>query len=130
MQIYLGLRDQNHREEAVKYEIESVRVPKERIALYAAYQFTKSAFGPNDIALVKTREPVFFIPGKIMPVPSHLKNRFLKNIPFVLMIQVCLGRVPDVNVKANVHGFGYSVNKKDSVPLCWTNEKGPNIYQP
>ena len=62
--IYLGLRDLKRIDEAVRYKIESVRFPKERIEMYARHQF----FGPDDVALVKTRERVFFIPGKIMPV--------------------------------------------------------------
>ena len=64
VQIYLGLRDVTKAEEARKYLIESVRVPKERIAMYARNKF----MGTDDIALIKTRESVFFIPGKIMTV--------------------------------------------------------------
>ena len=63
-QIYLGLRDFTKGEEAIKYVIESVRVPKERIAMYARYQME----GPDDISLIKLKEHVVFIPGKIMPV--------------------------------------------------------------
>ena len=66
--VFLGLRDRERFDEAVKYEIESVRTPKERLALYAREELT----GSNDIALVRTTEPIVFIPGKIMTVSLYL----------------------------------------------------------
>ena len=62
--VYLGLRDKRLGHEAVKYNVQSVRVPKERIAMYASGSFV----GPDDIALLKLRETVSFIPGIIMTV--------------------------------------------------------------
>ena len=64
VKIFLGMMDRKLVNEVVEYEIESVRVPKERIAMYAR----KRLIGPDDIALVRTRESVVFITGKIMPV--------------------------------------------------------------
>ena len=64
--VYLGLRDRTRSDEAVKYNIESVRVPEERIAMYARGIVT----GSDDIALLKLRETVDLIPEKIMPVCS------------------------------------------------------------
>ena len=52
------------RESAIRYKIESVRIPKERVRLYSRGKYT----GPDDIALVRTRERVVFVPGRIMPV--------------------------------------------------------------
>jgi len=105
--VYLGLRDKKLGHEAVKYNIESVRVPKERIAMYARGTFV----GPDDIALLKLRETVSFIPGKIMTV--------------------CLDKVPDVKVPAHVNGFGASGSQGSgwSGVECWTNEKGPSMFQ-
>ena len=58
--IYLGLTDfKNPGEEMMKYEIESVRIPPERFYVQV---------GSNDIALIKTKKNILFIPGKIMPV--------------------------------------------------------------
>ena len=62
--IYLGLTNLRFIKEVMTYKIESVRIPKERIEMYARHQF----LGPDDIALVKTKERVVFKPGKIMPV--------------------------------------------------------------
>ena len=58
------------RQSAVRYEIESVRIPKERLKLYSRGEF----LGADDIALVRTRKKVVFVPGRIMPVilsPLH-----------------------------------------------------------
>jgi len=106
VKIFLGMMDRKFVNEVVEYEIESVRVPKERIAMYAR----RSSVGPDDIALVRTTESVVFIPGKIMPV--------------------CLGKIPDEGVPANVNGFGVSGSTDDwSKSACWTNDKGQNMYQ-
>ena len=53
-----------------RYEIESVRVPKERIKMYREEE---SFIGSNDIALIKLKTKIVFIPNKIMPV-SFLKE--------------------------------------------------------
>ena len=79
--IYLGLRDLKRIDEAVRYKIESVRFPKERIEMYARHQFS----GPDDVALVRTRERVFFIPGKIMPVGFPGENCSLSFISYFLL---------------------------------------------
>ena len=50
-----------------KYEIESERVPKERIEMYEVGDFV----GPNDIALIKLKTNIVFIPNKIMPVSTN-----------------------------------------------------------
>ena len=68
--VYLGLRDRSFVEESVPYKIESVRVPKERIAMYARGE----TVGTDDIALVKTKESVVFIPGKVMTVSVLITN--------------------------------------------------------
>jgi len=102
--VYLGLRDIKRSDEAVKYNIESVRVPKERIAMYAR----GSVVGSDDIALLKLRETVDLIPGKIMPV--------------------CLGQVPDEDITAHVNGFGYSGALSHGAIDCWTDEKGPSMF--
>ena len=62
--IFFGLMDTKEGREAIPYEIESVRVPKERIAMYAR----KKTAGTDDIALIRTKKSVIFIPGKTMPV--------------------------------------------------------------
>jgi len=48
------------------------RVPAARIKLYALEQYG----GPHDIALIKTKTPVIFEPGLVMPV-SLLFNLFI-----------------------------------------------------
>ena len=63
-QIFFGLMDTKDGANAIPYEIESVRVPKERIAMYAR----KETAGTDDLALIKTKKSVVFIPGKTMPV--------------------------------------------------------------
>ena len=48
-----------------KHEIESVRVPAERIDMYV----NKNEFvGNYDIALLKTKKTMIMIPSKVMPV--------------------------------------------------------------
>ena len=64
--IYLGVTDRKNVRDAIPYQIESVRVPRERIAMYARMK----TVGTDDIALIKTKTDVVFIPGKIMPVCS------------------------------------------------------------
>ena len=57
--IYLGLTDiESPREQMIKYGIERIQLPEE----FSQMEFI------NDIALIKTREYISFIPGKIMPV--------------------------------------------------------------
>ena len=63
-QIFFGQMDTKEGREAILYEIESVRVPKERIARYAGEKIV----GTDDMALVRTKTSVVFIPGKTMPV--------------------------------------------------------------
>ena len=63
-QIFFGLMDTKEGREAILYEMESVRVPEERIARYAR----EKVVGTDDIALVRTKTSVVFIPGKTMPV--------------------------------------------------------------
>ena len=64
--IFLGVTDRKNVRDAIPYQIESVRVPRERIAMYARMK----TVGTDDIALIKTKTDVVFIPGKIMPVCS------------------------------------------------------------
>ena len=45
-------------------EIMKVYTPKERLETYSNGSFR----GTNDIALVKTKEAIVFVPGKVMPV--------------------------------------------------------------
>jgi N-acetylmuramic acid 6-phosphate (MurNAc-6-P) etherase len=62
--IFLGMTDRKNVRDAIQYQIESVRVPRERIAMYARMK----TVGTDDIALIKTTTDVVFILGKIMPV--------------------------------------------------------------
>ena len=122
--IYLGLIDRVKLNQAIQYDIESVRVPKERIALYTKRKYK----GTDDIALVKTKITVVFNLGKIMPVSFQsvepncdpLMNNVLK---------ICLGKVKDDDVSAYVSGFGASGETEEDKVICWTNRKGPNMYQ-
>ena len=52
-----------------EYEIESVRVPKERIQMYKKGSYV----GSNDIALIKLKTNLVFVPNKIMPVSNTEK---------------------------------------------------------
>ena len=89
---------------------------------------TKVFEGTDDIALVKTKERVVFIPGTIMPVSFKAITSSL--IFSKLFSQICLSKVKDVKTPAYVSGFGasgaYSIA---GLYFCWTNSKGPSIYQ-
>ena len=47
-----------------EYLVETVRQRKERIEIYSK----NSSYGPYDLALLKLRNQIVFIPGKVMPV--------------------------------------------------------------
>ena len=70
--IYLGLTDfKNPGEEMMKYEIESIHIPPERLYLPDG--------GPNDIALLKTKKNILFVAGNIMPVRFFCQKQLLKS---------------------------------------------------
>ena len=70
--IYLGLKDfKNPGEEMMKYEIESIHIPPERLYLTDA--------DPNDIALLKTKKNILFVAGNIMPVRFFCQKQLLKS---------------------------------------------------
>ena len=74
-----------------------VRVPAERIKMYSKKIFV----GPNDIALVKLRESVTLIPGRIAPVAEILTS------PVNTCLQACLdhqGKIQDTETAAVVQG--------------------------
>ena len=66
----LGLFKRDQLNEGYKYSIESVRVPKERIQLYK----TGALAGPWDIALIRLRDSVPFIPHKVPPVSLNISK--------------------------------------------------------
>jgi len=113
--VVLGLKDRKKYAEAVSYDIESVRVPKERIALYAETYpgtDTNKLEGPNDISLIRLTKAVTFIPGRVMP--ACLKDS-----------------LKDEDVNAVVHGFGTSgwQDTQTGSVMCMTDNTGPEIYQ-
>ena len=61
--LYLGLKDKTRPGDALRMDIESVRIPKERVEMYKRGR----AAGPDDIALIKTRDHVAFT-NRINPV--------------------------------------------------------------
>ena len=70
--IYLGLTDfKNPGEEMMKYEIESIHIPPERLCVQT------SGYGSNDIALFKTKRHINFVTGKIMPVSFLCQKQLL-----------------------------------------------------
>ena len=74
-----------------------VRVPAERIKMYSKKVFV----GPNDIALVKLRESVTLIPGRIAPVGEVLTS------PINTCLQACLDhqrKLEDTETTAVVQG--------------------------
>ena len=86
--------------------------------------------GTNDIALVKTKEPIIFVPGKVMPV-RHFKYfaTSMHQTP-CLLVQVCLKKVSEEGQDVVVTGFGYSgrVDEDSGNIDCWTDEKGPSRF--
>ena len=66
--VYVGVVKQTDLKGKQLLEIAKVFTPKERIEMYSQGGF----HGTNDIALVKTKEPIIFVPGKVMPV-RHFK---------------------------------------------------------
>ena len=53
-----------------EYEIESIRVPQERIKMYVE---KKDYVGNYDIALIKTRNSIIMIANKVKPVSINSK---------------------------------------------------------
>jgi len=95
-----------------EYLVETVRQRKERIEIYSK----NSSYGPYDLALLKLRNQIVFIPGKVMPV--------------------CLGRVADnaARVKkdlwGHVPGFGASGSAGRTGINCWTGPVGVTPFHP
>ena len=56
-------------DKASKYQVESIQKPAARIQLYKKGVY----IGPDDIALVRTKSKVVFVPGRIMPVRISYK---------------------------------------------------------
>ena len=88
-----------------------VRVPKERIAMYREFIIRPNKYkdyleglhkvsGPFDIALIKLRESVTLIPGRLVPVGLLLKLNTACAI-----VQACLGNIKDKEVSGEVQGF-------------------------
>ena len=89
-----------------------VRVPAERIKMYTEFSVEPNEFqqypegfhktsGPDDIALVKLRESVTLIPGRIAPVGEVLTS------PVNTCLQACLdhqGKIQDTETAAVVQG--------------------------
>ena len=89
-----------------KYEIEHVRQPEERIALYA----TGKKEGKFDIALIRLTEDVTFIPHQVSPV--------------------CIGKVQkEESIEAYVSGFGTFGSTGVSGIKCFTDGKGPRRFE-
>ena len=110
------------------YHIESVRQPKARIELIGK-DGEKAFQGPHDIALIRLKENVVFVPRKITPVCFYIQIfKYLIVNSFVTW-QVCLSKVKDENVKAYVSGFGDFSSASGLNVACWTNDKGPKIYK-
>ena len=76
--IFLGLTSRSQTKDSTRrYEIESVRQPKERIDMYENDPFDRvkkpedegaQMIGPYDLALVRLTTDVTFIPEKLVPV--------------------------------------------------------------
>jgi len=93
-----------------EYLVETVRQQKKRIEIYSE----GSNFGPYDLALLKLRNQIVFIPGKVMPV--------------------CLGRVADNAARVKdlwgfVPGFGASGSAGKRGINCWTGPVGVTPFQ-
>jgi len=105
--LVMGLSKLSDRTGTRTYDIESVRVPSDRIKLYGE---GKNA-GPYDIALIKTTKTVIFEPGSIMPV--------------------CLGNVKLDHADGIVSGFGTFASMKDFArkeAQCFTNVNSPDQF--
>ena len=62
--VYVGIVKQTDLKGKQLLEIAKVFTPKERIEMYSQGEF----HGTNDIALVKTKETIIFVLGKVTPV--------------------------------------------------------------
>jgi len=104
--LLMGLSFFNDRKGTRQYDIESVRVPKERISLYNS----KKDVGPYDIALIRTTKTVVFEPGLVMPV--------------------CLGNVNLEKSNAIISGFGaFAAKGKGNTAACFTNVNSPKQFK-
>ena len=65
--VYLGLTDKSKTAFTHKYQIESVRVPRQRIAMYQRNIIA----GPWDISLLRLREKVTFVTRLVAPVSGE-----------------------------------------------------------
>ena len=78
-QIFIGLMDTNHFDNAAEYVIESVQIPEGRVKLYDQ----EVVVGPEDVALVRTTQPIIFEENKIAPVKKETiatLSNFFQNI--------------------------------------------------
>ena len=78
-QIYIGLMDTKHIDNAAEYVIESVQIPEGRVKLYDR----EVVVGPDDVALVRTTQPIIFEENKIAPVKKETiasLSNFFQNI--------------------------------------------------
>ena len=121
-----------------RYEIESVRQPKERIDMYRNDPFDRERIqtgakmiGPYDVALLRLTTGVTFTPGKLAPV--RLKSTSPCNVvPLSFIIcQVCLNPNVRLDKKVYVTGFGTmgNINPKTYQFNCFTNIHGPQPFQ-
>lgn len=65
IRIYLGMVKGNEFDNTVEMKIDTVITPAERIRMYQE-KFT--VLGSSDIALVRTSNPILFIPNQVSPV--------------------------------------------------------------
>ena len=62
--LYAGFIDRQKIEDGFPYDMETVRQPRERIQRYEE----GNDGGPDDIALIRTKQPITFIQDKVSPV--------------------------------------------------------------
>jgi len=117
--VFVGLTDKTKYDDAVILDIASVQTPEERINMYTQFQIppgtegfpegSHKMHGPWDMALIKLSNAVTVVPGKVVPA--------------------CLRRdVKDQGVSGYVQGMGLPASG-GSIETCWTDGKGPQVYQ-
>ena len=67
--LFAGLIDRQRIEDGFPYDMETVRQPRERIQRYEE----GTGSGPDDIALIRTKQPITFIQDRVSPVREVFK---------------------------------------------------------
>ena len=80
--LFAGLIDRQRIEDGFPYDMETVRQPRERIQRYEE----GTGSGPDDIALIRTKQPITFIQDKVSLVRKGYN-------PYLILIVYRIGNI-------------------------------------